>query len=267
MDTDDAARKRQEIGLSPRRATAQEAVLRPPLQSKQLPARTWLIGGAVAVALLFIVLLAAGRGRAVTQAQTPTGAMTSLVRGAAFLTIQDDFSAAGGPLVRDFQPRRWSMGAVPAEGVYRIRMWPGVVAWSTLGAGNAANFRLATDVTILPETPWGYGGLIARFSDEANFYLVQVDGAGRFRIQLRQAGDWSTLQDWTASGVLRQAGEANHLELIDSEDGIAVSANGAVIFTAPATTLPAGDAGVMAGSLDAAVAEANFDAVLLEPLP
>jgi hypothetical protein len=267
VDTDDAARKRQEIGLSPRRATAQEAVLRPPLQSKQLPARTWLIGGAVAVALLFIVLLAAGRGRAVTQAQTPTGAMTSLVRGAAFLTIQDDFSAAGGPLVRDFQPRRWSMGAVPAEGVYRIRMWPGVVAWSTLGAGNAANFRLATDVTILPETPWGYGGLIARFSDEANFYLVQVDGAGRFRIQLRQAGDWSTLQDWTASGVLRQAGEANHLELIDSEDGIAVSANGAVIFTAPATTLPAGDAGVMAGSLDAAVAEANFDAVLLEPLP
>lgn len=266
VDADAAARKRQEIGLSPRRATAQDEILRPPVPTTWPISRRWLMIGGVAVALLLIVLFAAGRGRAVTRAQSPVGAMTSLVRGASFLTMYDDFSAAGGPLVRDFQPRRWSMGAVPVEGVYRIRMWPGVIAWSTLGAGDASNFRLSTDVTILPETPWGYGGLIARFSDEDNFYLVQVDGAGRYRIQARQAGVWQTLQSWTASGVLRQAGASNHLEVVDSDQGLAVSANGAVIFTAPASTLPAGDAGVMAGSLDAAVAEANFDAIALEPL-
>ena len=266
VDTDAAARKRQEIGLSPRRATASEEILRPPLHTMWQPSRRWLIVASAAVALLLMILLAAGRGRSVTHAQSSTGAVTSFVRGAAFPSIHDDFSATGGPLVRDFQPRRWSMGAVPAEGVYRIRMWPGVIAWSTLGAGNAANFRLTTDVTILPETPWGYGGLIARFSDEANFYLVQVDGAGRFRIQMRASGDWATLQDWTASAVLNQAGAANHLEVVDNADSITVSANGAVIFTAPPSTLPAGDAGVMAGSLDAAVAEANFDAIALDPL-
>jgi hypothetical protein len=267
VDMDAAARKRQEIGLSPRRATAQEAILRPPVRTSWAPSRIWLFAGSLALALLLIVTLAIGRGRAVTRAQSPSGAVISLVRGASFLTIQDDFSAAGGPLVRDFQPRRWSMGVVPAEGVYRIRMWPGVIAWSTLGAGNAANFRLSTDVTILPETPWGYGGLMARFSNENNFYLVQVDGAGRFRIQTRADGVWSTLQDWTASGVLLQAGSANHLEIVDDAEGVTVWANGAVIFTAPPSTLPAGDAGVIAGSLDAAVAEANFDAVALSPLP
>lgn len=266
MDTDAAARKRQEIGLSPRRATAQEAILRPPQQNVWAPSRRVMIAGAAGFALLLIVLLAAGRGRVVTQAQSPAGAMTSLVRGASFLTIQDDFASAGGSLVRDFQPRRWSMGAVPAEGIYRIRMWPGVIAWSTLGAGDASNFRLTTDVTVSPDTPWGYGGLIARYSDDDNLYLVQVDGAGRFRIQARQAGAWETLQNWTASGVLKQAGSMNHLEVVDSEEGLAVSANGAVIFTAPPSLLPAGDVGVMAGSLDAAVAEANFDAITLEPL-
>lgn len=266
VDTDAAARKRQEIGLSPRRATAQEAILRPPQQNAWAPSRRWLITGAAVCALLLVVLMAAGRGRAVTGAQSPAGAMTSLVRGASFLTIQDDFSTAGGPLVRDFQPRRWSMGAVPAEGVYRIRMWPGVIAWSTLGAGNASNFRLTTDVTVSPETPWGYGGLITRYSDDDNFYLVQVDGAGRFRIQARQAGAWQTLQNWTASSALQQAGAVNHLEVVDSDAGLTVSANGAVIFTVPPNELPAGDVGVMAGSLDAAVAEANFDAITLEPL-
>ncbi len=267
VDTDAAARKRQEIGLSPRRATAQEAILRPPLQHRSLPSRRLLIGGAIALAILLLLVVAVGRGRAVTSAQSPSGAMSALVRGATYLSIRDDFSAAGGPLVRDFQPRRWSMGAVPAEGVYRIRMWPGVIAWSTLGAGDAANFRLSTDVTVSAETPWGYGGLIARYSDDNNLYLVQVDGAGRYRIQVREAGEWRTLQDWMASAVLLQAGQKNHLEVVDSDDGITVSANNAVIFTAPPSTLPAGDAGIVAGSLDAAVAEANFDLVALEPLP
>lgn len=267
VDTEVAARKRQEIGLSPRRATAQEAILRPPLQTRGAPSRRWLAAGAIALALLLLLVVAVGRGHAGTNVQSPSGAMTSLVRGASFLSIRDDFAAANGPLVRDFQPRRWSMGAVPAEGVYRIRMWPGVIAWSTLGAGDAANFRLSTDVTVSTETPWGYGGLIARYSDDNNLYLVQVDGAGRFRIQVREAGAWQTLQDWMSSAVLLQAGQKNHLELVDSNDGLTVSANGAVIFTAPPSKLPAGDAGVVAGSLDAAVAEANFDLIALEPLP
>jgi hypothetical protein len=283
IDAEIAARKRQEIGLSPRRATQQSEVQRPPDKgaTRTSPLQWLLIGGLSLVALLLVYLIvvrfvgapapvtALQQSVEQTLSQSVDGALdsitslssdpASILRSAGSLPLRDDFSAESSSMVRDFQPRRWSMGAVPAEGVYRIRMWPGVIAWSTLGVTPETGYRLAARMTISNETPWGYGGLMTRYSDERNFLFAQVDGKGRYRFQVQQAGVWSTLQDWTEASPLQTAGLPNDLVLEDNGDFIILYANGEAIYTSPSLTIPSGDAGVLAGSLDPAVAEANFD--------
>ncbi len=283
IDAEIAARKRQEIGLSPRRATQQSEVQRPPDKTgAHSSPLQWLIIGALSLVALLLVYLIVARfvgapapvaslqaSVGQTISQRVDGALNSisslgsnpaaLLGAVNSLPVRDDFSDESSSLVRDFQPRRWSMGAVPSEGVYRIRMWPGVIAWSTLGVAPTTPYRLATRMTVSNETPWGYGGLLSRYSDERNFLFAQVDGKGRYRFQMQQAGVWSTLQDWTEAAPLKTAGLPNDLVLEDNGDFAILYANGEAIYTSPSLGIPSGDAGVLAGSLDPAVAEANFD--------
>lgn len=275
IDAEIAARKRQEIGLSPRRATQQSEVQRPPDKAgtHSSPLQWLTIGALSLVALLLVYLIVArfvGAPSPATSLQASVaGTINSIsslssnpaaILGAVnALPVRDDFSDESSSLVRDFQPRRWSMGAVPSEGLYRIRMWPGVIAWSTLGVAPTTPYRLATRMTISNETPWGYGGLLSRYSDERNFLFAQIDGKGRYRFQVQQAGVWSTLQDWTEAAPLQTAGLPNDLVLEDNGDFAILYANGEAIYTSPSLGIPSGDAGVLAGSLDPAVAEANFD--------
>ncbi len=263
VDTEAAARKRQEIGLSPRRATAQQAVARPP-DANTLPNRSqWpLMAAVTAFALLLFALIAT---RLPAQAiGSGAGRAGSTAAPVAFEPIEEEFLGEESILVRDYQSRRWSMGAV--EGVYRIRMWPGVVAWSTLGMPDLGRVRLATTVTVSPETPQGWGGLLARYTGDESLYMATVDGAGRFRFVVREGGEWVALLDWTALGALRPAGEPNELTLEDDGATVTVWANGEQIFATEAVDLPTGDAGVVAGSLEPAVAEANFDHLHVAPL-
>lgn len=273
VDTDDAARKRQEIGLTPRRATAQQAVARPPDARTWQQMQHWLVTAAVAalavLALAFALRLLGNSTGAASSSQGTTAAdPAALPDQGAFAPVQDDFAGEESVLVRDFQSRRWSMGTV--DGVYRIRMWPGVIAWSTLGQGALESFRLATSITVARDTPQGYGGIIARYRDDDHLYLVEIDGGRRFRVRARDGGEWLILQDWTQHPALKEAGQANELVVEDrpGENGGAISifANGESLATIDPVTLAPGDAGVVAGSLLPAVAEANFDWLQLTPL-
>lgn len=281
IDAEIAARKRQEIGLSPRRNTAQSEVLRPPAQSKRGGAMQWIAMITLSIVALILVWMIVSRflasyptvaslnnqfnqilDRSVTTAATSLATLSTdpaaLLRTPGSLPIREEFTNDEGPLVRDFQPRRWSMGPVPAEGVYRIRMWPGVIAWSTLGVDPVPAFTLVTEMTISSETPWGYGGLMARYSDPRNFLFAQVDGNGRYRVQMQKDGAWYTLQDWTEASVLQKAGAVNTIGLEDNGAFAILYANGEAIYTTPELGIPPGDAGVLAGSLDPTVAEVNF---------
>jgi hypothetical protein len=263
VDTESAARKRQEIGLSPRRATAQDVVARPPDTRGAGGIQPWLWVGLVALIAVFTVALIVAR---LTSSSTPSlASLEARFAGQGNTgTLRNDFSSDEGPLVRDFQPRKWSMGTLPDEGVYRIRLSPSVIAWSTLGAGSLDEFRFASSIQVSAETPWGYGGILGRYSDDRNLYLVEVDGEGRYRFQVQDDGEWTTLQDWTASPLLRPAGEWNEVAIVDGDGTVAVEANGKELFRTQAVWLPAGDAGVVAGSLQPAVAEANFDWIALD---
>lgn len=284
VNTESAAYKRQAIGLSPHRETAHTVVERPPLAVDEPRWWQWFLVLLIAAMLSVGVLLAAAKlagaptnwiavhlaimnfldgitdrdGESAVDSSVPGNAMTE--------TISDEFKLESSVLVRDFQPNRWTMGAIEDEGVYRIRMYPNVVAWSTLGLAGPQNYRFSTSMIISPETPWGYGGMLVRLGDEQNLALVLVDGQGRYRVQVQQNGRWATLRDWTVASSLAGAGMANELALEDAGDVVRVLANGEPIFQTRAITLAPGDVGVIAGSLEQSVAEVDFDWVKLEPL-
>jgi hypothetical protein len=274
VDTEAAARKRQEIGLTPRRATASDAVERPPDKAVATRTPNWVfvsLTGALALVLFaFVLSRMVGSTGFASDSESVTwfnSAPVDVQTASAVRSFSNDFSTDADPLVRDLEPDRWSMGVVEDEGVYRIRMWPGVLAWSSTGAGAISNYRLSTRFSISEDAPWGYAGLIARYSDEQNLYLVQVDGKGRFRVQVQDNGAWQLLQDWTQTLALLPAGEFNELVLEDRPDLVRLYANGVQVFESNGVWLPAGDVGVMAGTLDDQIAEANFDSLTLQPLP
>jgi hypothetical protein len=182
---------------------------------------------------------------------------------AAAAVLQDEFESEPGPLVRDFQPNRWMMGVVANEGVYRIRMYPNVAAWSVLGLEGLENYSFSTSMIVSAETPWGYGGVIGRYADHQNFYLALLDGQGRYRFQVQQDGRWATLVDWTADPSIAQAGAANTLAVEDAGDVVRMLVNGQIVFQTQAISLPPGDVGVMAGSLEQSIAQVDFDWIRL----
>ncbi len=275
VDTEASARKRQEIGLSARRATARKMVMRPP---EGTPGATRTQQGLAVALVAMVVLLTLGvvvtraMGRSgLAGAGATTGLALEGATGRSTLawagdaTIKEEFNDSNGPLVRDFQPDRWSMGVIEAQGVYRIRMLPGVVAWSTLGTGETPRFRFSTSVQIPEETPWGYAGIIGRFSS-GNVYLVEVDGQARLRVQLLEDGTLTTLQDWLQIPELESAGHYNHLLVEDTGETVTAFANGVAVWATELIELPAGDVGVFGSTATGDVAEANFDWVQLEPL-
>lgn len=272
LDTDQAARKRQAIGLSARRETANNQVLRPPSSHQESRVQQWILVFFMAMfAVITATLVVAQLIGAPTDWQSVRAAVASLwatpARGAvAVVPAQDDFSSEQSVLVRDFEYGRWSMGVEPESGVYHFRLQPGTVAWSTLGRDALANFWLATGVRISPDTPLGYGGILARYSDDQNLYMVQVDGTGRFRVQAQQEGRWATLQDWTGHAVLLPAGQFNELLIEDAGSVVRFYANDHLLFQIDAVSLPPGDAGVMAGSAEALITEVDFDWLEVGPL-
>jgi hypothetical protein len=272
LDTDQAARKRQAIGLSPRRETAGDQVLRPPPTRYKSRTLEWLLVLFTAMfAVVTAMLVTAKLIGAPTDWQSVRAAVASLwatpARGAVTVVpLEDNFSSEQSVLVRDFEFGRWSMGVEPAGGVYHFRLQPGTVAWSTLGRDALASFWLATSVRVAPDTPQGYGGILARYSDDQNLYMVQVDGLQRFRVQAQQQGRWATLKDWTEHQALLPAGQFNELLLEDEGSAVRVYANDSLLFQTDAPGLPPGDAGVMAGSAESLITEVDFDWLEVGPL-
>lgn len=272
LDTDESARKRQAIGLTARRETSQGQIYRPPTSTNEPQTQEWLLVLFMAMfAVITTMLVAAKFTGAPTDWPSVRSALQSLwaepAQGAtAFARIEDDFANEQSVLVRDFEYGRWSMSVEPEDGVYLFRLSPGIAAWSTLGRGSMAAIQLATSFTVSPETPHGYGGVLARYADNANFYMVQVDGMGRYRVQVQQEGRWTTLRDWTADAALAPAGQANEVMLKDNGSTVRFYAGDRLLFETGAVTLGPGDAGIMAGSAEALITKVTFDWLEVEPL-
>ncbi len=162
--------------------------------------------------------------------------------------VNENFTDQTRLLALNEQPERWWMNVVPAEGVYRLNVWPGQVAWSTLGVRPPAAFRLETALAIAPETADGYGGLLARYQDPNNFYAFMIDGQGQFQAQVHQKGSIEILQPWIRLDILNEAGQANLMMLEDNGASLQLFLNNVLVFAVLEPRLPAGKVGLLGGA-------------------
>jgi len=274
-DPDQRARKRVAIGLAAQRPTAQPAPQRPPDQSSA-SVGWWPVLLLIAVALATLLLIAAKLLQSPTYWQpVRTNVLELFTRrwsGIAIdsrpvrLQLGDDFSAPSRLLADDQQPNRWSLRTIPIEGFYRLHVWPNQIAWSTLGVRMPTPFRIESAITIAPETPTGYGGLIGRYHDPDHFYWFAVDGQQRFQVQLRNAATLSTLQTWTHSALLQGTGQPNRLGLEDDGVTLRLLINDRLVFEVADPALSPGATGIIGGAAADSIAEINVDWIQLYDL-
>ena len=180
------------------------------------------------------------------------------------LLLFDDFSNPRErlPLADEERIDRWLMGFVQNENVYRIRPWPGNVAWTVLTSVGNRPYRLETKVQINgidQRVPRGYAGLLARYQDDANLYLFAIDGERRVQVWLQQDGVWQTILPWMSMATLNPAGRANLLALEDDGQSIRFFANEMLIYQLDNPVFPFGATGLVGGAEDVDLLDVDFD--------
>lgn len=269
-ELDVRARKRMEVGLAPNRPTAKATPMRPPdYQALPLPPVVLALV-LVAVVLVTMILLAANlSGGLPTWWPTWTGLAADVNRSAApatalpdpdyVLRLADDFSQSSSPLMQGSRPNEWRTELLPAQSVYEIEVSPNHLAWSLLGLTDLQGYRLQTSVLVDSETPGGYAGLITRYQDERHFYLLSVDGNGRYQIQQQDGDEVITVQPWVMAPFLNRAGSANLLTIEDDGNNVRFYGNNMLLAELKDPAYPLGYVGLAGGALGQAVAEIRFD--------
>lgn len=266
--TDEAARKRQEIGLSARRETARTAVMRPPTNRGSSTVTTadrdaedvggfggwWLAAFVSLLAIATFLLVAARFLQSPTDLVTVDTQVANITRGKLSLQglqgvldqvrqrtgsatsreltprLFDDFSSADSLLPSGGDDSR-SQQVDVQNSVYQMRVESGNAAWSLLGDSSLKSYRLETSARVSFEHPQSSAGLIVRFVDENHFYLFVVDGEGRFQVlRANGEGNWQELLPWLPSPAINGAGVGNVLEVEDRGSEIHFSVNGTPLF-------------------------------------
>lgn len=73
--------------------------------------------------------------------------------------------------------------------------------------------------------------LLFRYQDTQNFYILSVDGAGRYRVARYVDDVFSVLSDWTSSPAINAAGSSNRLKVEMVGDELTFYCNGQRLTT------------------------------------
>ena len=267
-DMDDRARKRLKVGLSARRPTAKVAPMRPP-DVQTLPVPAWVLAGvligilAVTVGLLALAMTdtrpswwpaPAAPGRAITA--LPTQSAETVVY---TLRLGEDFSQATSVLEQGLRPDEWRTELAAAESVYRMEVWPNHLAWSLLGMSDLGGYRLQTSAQVDAQSTRGFAGVIVRFQDERHFYLLSVDGQGRYAVQQQDGDVFREIVPWTAVPFLNPAGSANVLTVEDNGTLVRFLGNGMLLHDVGNPDFQLGSVGLAGGAQGDAPAKLDFD--------
>lgn len=251
-ELEERARKREAIGLPPRRPTARTVIHSPPEARRTFPVTL------LAIVVLAAIAITAVLWRPVLPSFRPDPPEMELGR----LIVRDDFSEPKFPLTvdNDQDSDQRYLGDL-----YRMQVTrPGVRVWATLGQLNLGAYRFEADLRLATQEAyaWGYGGLIARYQNDQNFYLFVIDNQGEFQIELAENGVWRTIRPWTKTHALSN-GRQNVLSVADNgaELRFYINANSVDVVADPRH--PPGDVGLVVGTRSRGQGQGLFDWVAL----
>jgi len=170
----------------------------------------------------------------------------------------DDFSDPNSGWA-DSQEADYEIGY--SDGVYRVYLAvPDLAVWSPA-------LQTFDDVVIDVDAAKTAGsdnnnvGVMCRYLDTDNFYLLQISTDGYYNIAKRQAGEWTLLGtgEFEFSSAILQGNAVNHLRAECVGDTLRLTVNDVILTEVQDADFAGGDVGLLAGSIDEGGIEVLFD--------
>jgi hypothetical protein len=153
------------------------------------------------------------------------------------------------------------------KGAYRIfSELPDYYLWATSGKQYPTDVRIEVDVTQTAGTENSLFGILCRYQDTGNFYILMISGDGQAGIAKVQSGGGPFL---LSGDVLARRTEilagfsTNHLQADCAGNELSLYVNGALAASASDSSFSGGDAGLWLGDKDFPGAEVLFDNFLI----
>jgi hypothetical protein len=174
--------------------------------------------------------------------------------------FQDDFSNTGSGWDR----MQGADGVTDyADGTYRIfSATSDYYMWATPGRQFPGDVRIEADVTKKSGPNADVFGVLCRYKDEKNFYILMISGDSQAGIAKRSAAaDLVMLSGETlkTNSAIHSGLAANHLRADCSGTSLSLYVNDVLVSTASDAEFSAGDAGLWLGAYDQPGTDLFFD--------
>jgi len=149
-----------------------------------------------------------------------------------------------------------------AEGAYRIfSALTDYYMWATPGRSFPNDVRIEVDARKQGGSDADVFGVLCRYQDKDNFYILMISGDGQAGIAKRSAGGLVMLSSESLAfhPEIRRGAATNHLRADCSGAGLSLYANDVLVETATDTEFSGGDAGLWLGAYDRPGADVYFD--------
>jgi hypothetical protein len=150
-----------------------------------------------------------------------------------------------------------------ADGAYRIfSATPNYYMWATPGRNFPGDVRIEVDVTKKSGPDADVFGVLCRYKDERNFYILMISGDGQAGIAKRsQTADLTILsgESLQTNPAIHPGLSTNHLRADCSGTSLALYVNGILVSTAADAEFSGGDAGLWLGAYDQPGTDLYFD--------
>jgi hypothetical protein len=149
------------------------------------------------------------------------------------------------------------------NGEYRIGVYQdNYMAWGNPSPGQEfADSQVEVDARQTEGSLDNNFGLLVRYQmDDQDFYWFEISGDGYYSVDLRQAGEWSTLVDWATSDAINQGiGATNHLKVVCAGNRFSFYVNDTLLTEVSDSTFSSGSIGLAVGTFDEPGVAVNFD--------
>jgi hypothetical protein len=149
-----------------------------------------------------------------------------------------------------------------ADGAYRIfSAVTDYYMWATSGRSFPNDVRIEVDATKMGGSDADVFGVLCRYQDKDNFYILMISGDGQAGIAKRSAGGLVMLSGESLAFHLeiRRGAATNHLRADCSGDGLSLYVNDVLVADATDNEFSGGDAGLWLGAYDWPGADVLFD--------
>ncbi len=105
--------------------------------------------------------------------------------------------------------------------------------------------------------------LLFRYQDNQNFYILSVDGTGRYRVARYVDDAFSVLRDWTSSPSINAAGSPNRLKIEMAGDELTFYCNGQRLTTLRDSAFQSGELAFGTETFDEGQGVVRFNNLLI----